>query len=59
VFAGYPADIAGLQVGDVILLASDKEIIGPPGTLLRLMILRNGVTFAIIIIRGKVCYKDS
>ena len=56
IFVGYPADLAGLQVGDVITAVSEKEITGPVGTPITLKILRNGSYFDITIIRGKVCY---
>ncbi len=56
IFSGYPADLAGLKVGDIITAISDKEITGVVGTPITLKILRNGSYFDITIIRGKVCY---
>jgi hypothetical protein len=56
VFSGYPADLAGLQVGDVITSVVGNEITGPPGTPVHMVIMRNGRFIKLTIIRGKVCY---
>lgn len=56
IFSGYPADIAGLQVGDIILNVSDNEILGEPGTQINMLIERNGQILAFSFKRGKVCY---
>lgn len=56
VYPGYPADLAGLLVGDVILGIDQEMIIGPPGTPLKMWIKRNGAKIEVNLIRGKVCY---
>lgn len=56
VFEGYPADLAGLMVGDIIVSINQPEIIGTPGTSLTLKIKRGKIVFDIVITRGKVCY---
>ncbi len=52
VFPGYPADLAGLRPGDIILKIDEDEIIGEPGTLLHMLTNRGAYT----ITRGKICY---
>lgn len=56
IFSGYPADLAGLQIGDVITSVVGNEITGPPGTPVHMIIMRNGQFIKLTIIRGKVCY---
>lgn len=56
VFQGYAADLAGLQVGDLILWTSDGEIVGPPGTVFQMKIMRGGEILVLTITRVKVCY---
>lgn len=56
IYSGYPADIAGLQVGDVITSVVGNEITGPPGTPVHMTIMRGSQFIQITIIRGKVCY---
>lgn len=57
VYSGYPADLAGIQVGDIILQVSgDGEILGPPGSKFKLLIKRKNTIFEVIVTRGKVCY---
>lgn len=50
---GYPAEKAGLKLGDIIL--SDVEIRGEPGTQVTLDIRRGDEMFNITITRDKVC----
>lgn len=52
VFEGYPADLAGLVVGEAIIRIEEEEIIGEPGTILH--IITNKRAYAIT--RGKICY---
>lgn len=52
VFPGYPADLAGLRTGDIIITTQEDEIIGNPGTILH--ITTNRGSYAIT--RGKICY---
>lgn len=52
VFKGYPADLAGIRVGEIILKIDEDQIIGQPGTTLH-MLTNKG---AYIITRGKICY---
>lgn len=56
VFPGYPADLAGLQVGDEIVHANQPQIIGTPGTVVILTIKRNGDLIEIPVTRGEICY---
>lgn len=56
VFPGYAADLAGLQVGDLILWTSDKEIVGPPDSVFQMKVLRGGDTLLFTLKRVKVCY---
>lgn len=55
VFKGYPAEAAGLEVGDVIVWA-DGEMLGDQGTALHLRIQRGTEIIEKTVIRGKVCY---
>lgn len=56
VHSGYPADLAGLLPGDVILSVEGNYIPGPPGTVVNILIGRNGVVTNYKITRGKICY---
>lgn len=56
VYKGYAADRAGLQIGDLIVAVSEKEILGEPGTPLDLLINRDGQSIMTHVIRSKVCY---
>lgn len=56
IYRGYAADLAGLQVGDMILGMSDPELLGPPGTTIHLTIRRGTHTFGVNVTRTKVCY---
>lgn len=55
---GYPADKAGIRLGDVIVEQND-EIRGDPGTKLTLNILRNKKKLVFNLVREKICtYKE-
>lgn len=56
VFEGYPADLAGLKAGDIIVWVDGGLITGIPGTMLHMSINRNGSIIDFSIVRGKVCY---
>ena len=56
VYRGFPADLAGLTVGDIIYNVEGGEILGSPGTVVRMTIIRNGKYIQMNITRGKVCY---
>lgn len=58
VYSGYPADLAGLLPGDVILKGSESPILGDPGTHLTLLIRRGTNTFKVNLMRDKVCYSN-
>lgn len=55
---GYPADKAGLQVGDFITPIDELFIIGDPGTTVTLLVDRKDKIFTIKVIRRKICTKD-
>lgn len=57
VYEGYAADLAGIKIDDVIVSSDGESILGAPGTVVRLTIMRNGVKMFMSIVRGKVCYK--
>ena len=52
VFPGYPADLAGIMIGDTIVEVKDNVIIGPPGTIVHITTSRG----AYAITRGKICF---
>lgn len=56
VFYGYPADLAGIKVGDLIMSISDREIVGTPGTYITLHILRGKDILDFTIQRDRICY---
>ena len=56
VYKGYGADKAGLLVGDFIKSIDDAEIMGKPGTFLRMQILRGEEELIVTAVRSKVCY---
>ena len=55
---GYPAHKAGILVGDRIMAVSDSDIRGTPGTIVKIMIDRQGKTLFFEITRGKICYEE-
>ena len=56
VFKGYAADKAGIEVGDFLTPIDSNQLMGTPGTLVTISILRNGITITKKIQRVKVCY---
>lgn len=50
---GYPADKAGIQVGDVI--TPSEEIRGEPGTVITIIVRRYGQELKLNITREKIC----
>lgn len=57
VYAGYPAERAGLLVGDVINPIGTRDITGTPGTSVTLRVARGKRVFQITIVRGRICYR--
>ncbi len=56
VFAGYPADRAGIKPGDIVVQISDgKEIRGPVGSKVTLVIFRDGLIINFELIRESIC----
>jgi C-terminal processing protease CtpA/Prc len=51
VYVGSPAYVAGIKPGDYILSHSDKDIIGPVGTNVTLLVLHAGRRYLIVIER--------
>ena len=63
VYAGYPADLAGIKPGDKIQSTSSAEgadIRGPPGTTVNILIFRKSTneTLNLSITRGKICLEE-
>lgn len=56
IFEGYPADLAGLKINDEILEIDSEAIVGVPGSILRLNVIRNGKVLGFTIQRSKICY---
>lgn len=56
VHKGYPAEKAGIQVGDEVM--NRGEIIGEVGTHVIVRIVRNGVVLEFDMIRDKICTKE-
>lgn len=54
IYEGYPADRAGIQVGDFLI--TSEGIRGEPGTKLELDVLRNNKRLHFTLIREKICY---
>lgn len=59
IFKGYTADLAGIEVGDIIVSTDGEEIVGTPGTGFYITINRKGNIFRQYILRTKVCYNDT
>lgn len=56
IYNNYPADAAGLQVDDTVLNWDDiKGVVGTPVTI---EVYRNGITFQVTVVRGKICLED-
>lgn len=55
---GYPAQQAGIQVGDVVLPAEDPDIRGPVGTPVKIYVIRGEFRQEMTLIRGKICQED-
>lgn len=56
VYVGYPAEAAGILVGDLIESVSGEFIRGEPGTSIQLRITRGDKSFVITITRQEICY---
>jgi S1-C subfamily serine protease len=56
IYSGYPADLAGLRVGDIIVSISDTQVLGDPGTSFKAVVLRGEKMFTVVLTRGKICY---
>lgn len=56
VYKGYPAEGAGVRVGDLIESVSGEPIRGEPGTSFLLRIVRDGKSFTVKITRQEICY---
>lgn len=56
VFPGYPADLAGLEHGDILEDVVGGQILGDPGTYVTIVISRKGVRMTFTIMRDRVCY---
>jgi hypothetical protein len=56
---GYPADRAGLKVGDLLLSDAKSDVDcpgrGPIGSLLTLQVVRGGKHFEVTLVREKIC----
>ena len=58
VFDGYPAQLSGLKVGDVIVNVSSNTIRGDPGTKVKIVVYRPSIEreLTFLITRDKICY---
>ena len=56
VFRGYAADKAGLMAGDVIIGIDGGQLLGTPGTVANITIMRYGILMYFSIVRCWVCY---
>jgi C-terminal processing protease CtpA/Prc len=58
VFRGYSAELSGIKEGDILISTNSQDILGEPGTTVRLTILRgeDGNSKIIEVVRVKVCY---
>lgn len=56
VYAGYAAELAGLQAGDIIVSKDTDYIIGDPGTSFNMVVRRGAEILNLHIVRVKVCY---
>lgn len=50
----YPAYIAGIRVGDMLL--SEKEILGEPGTEVDVRVERDSDKYTFTVMRDRICY---
>lgn len=55
VFAGYPAEEMGLQVGDLVIEPPCDQIRGPEGTMLHMKIMRGSQVLNLSTKREKIC----
>lgn len=53
VYKGYPAELNGIKIGDIV--QSER---GEPGSLVRVVIIRDGKTIVKDITRDKICYEE-
>jgi hypothetical protein len=58
VYKGYPADKAGLMIGDVVEPENGEDIRGEIGTSINVKVTRNGDVFYLTLVREKICYDD-
>ncbi len=54
---GYPAEKAGVKVGDIIL--NEEELRGEVGTEVTMLIIRDGDPLEFTFERGKICTEDT
>ncbi len=52
---GYPAEAAGIKVGDMIVSPPRSEIVGPPDTAVRVIVSRGTQILSFVLIRDKIC----
>lgn len=55
---GYPAEEAGIMVGDVIVSYDQDDLRGPKGTPVSVLIWRDNANHVFRIVRGIICYED-
>lgn len=59
VSSGYPADTAGILVGDIVTTISGEDIRGEIGSLVALSVVRGNKQFILNLIRDKICYNKT
>lgn len=55
---GYPADMAGIQPGDILLYYDQMDIAGPKGTTVTINIRRGDDVFSVVVTRDYICTGD-
>lgn len=58
VYKNYPADRAGIMVGDIVESQNGEDIRGKIGAAITVKVTRNGISFYVTLIREKICYED-